>query len=183
MAVIIEAMMAGESMMERLTSTSSMNSRNSSSPETNRISLRSSSEPESHRLDGWQLIVYNDNVQAVEYCSVNWHTPDSVVANGADHLLPLAQMAWSLSLAMRDRGVIIRIMQHSRGRCARRIRDVDRRTRNSHYGRARVSAEVMGAIEHGIDEAIRMQNTGRDALLTRLQEGSLWRVACTLVRP
>ena len=79
--------------MEKLASTSSMASRNFSSPESNRISLRSSPKLGTHRLDGWQLIVHNDNLQAVEYCSAKLHTPDSVIENSADHLFPLAPMA------------------------------------------------------------------------------------------
>ena len=107
--------------MERLSNTSSVQSRNVCGSESQRMSVRSCSEPEILRLDGWQLCVYNDNVQAAEYFSANWHTPDFVIANGAGHLLPLARMAWALSSALRGRGETIRIMRPPRGRRSRRL--------------------------------------------------------------
>ena len=85
MAGIIEAMMAANRLMETLTP---------------------------HRLDGWILTVYNDNGYAAEYSYPNWHTAESVAANCADHLLPLAELAWALSTSLQSRGVIIRLCAH-----------------------------------------------------------------------
>ena len=153
MAGIIEAMMAANRLMETLTSTQNWNGYEYLG---------------NHRLDGCMLIVYNDNFYAAEYSYPNWHTALSVAANGAGHLLPLAEIAWALSTSLQSRGVIIRLMRPPRGRLSRRIRYVDRRTHAVMPIVRMASVEVESALGRGNIAAIGMMATGRDSLLRRL---------------
>ena len=152
MAVIIEGLRSGHDIMQRLAAIGGC------APET--------------RLDGWRLNLYNDNLSAVEYCSLCGHTPDSMQAAGADHLIPLAHLAWSLSSGMSERGAELRLRRPPKGRNSKRIRAVDRRTHQAVAAdgsdRCAVCDEVREAIELGIVVAMGMVEVGRGDLLRHL---------------
>ena len=149
MAVIVEALKSGHDTMQKLAATKTP-----------------------LRLNGWRLSIYNDNLPAVEYCSLLCHTPESMQAAGADHLIPLAHLAWSLSSGMSKAGAELRLRRPPKGRNSWRIRAVDRRTHQAVAAdgpdRCAVCDEVREAIEVGIVVAMGMLEVGRGDLLGNL---------------
>ena len=149
MAVIAEALKSGHDTMQKLAATKTP-----------------------LRLNGWHLSIYSDNLPAVEYCSLLCHTPESMQAAGADHLIPLAHLAWSLSSGMSKAGAELRLRRPPKGRNSWRIRAVDRRTHQAVAAdgpdRCAVCDEVREAIEVGIVVAMGMLEVGRGDLLGNL---------------
>ena len=116
-----------------------------------------------------RVVVYNDNVQVVEFAQAGYHTPESMTDAGADHLVPLASAVWALTLELRAAGCEVLFLRPPRGRKSRRLPDVDNR---SHGRRAPTDLAVHDgtaqACSEGVVVAYQMIREGRDGLLAHL---------------
>jgi len=114
------------------------------------------------------LVVCNDNIIALELCTPNFHTLQSIQDMAADHLAPLAELAWSLAAPWSDDTAMELILRRPpRGRRSRRIRAVDERTRLEGPLTGEIGTTTSQALDEGIRVACEMARAGRHEQLRR----------------